>query len=194
MGAAVASRSGKFRAMTEGTPAQWQDIARADRAYAEALPDRLIAQLEMLADDRHGFAIDRLQHCLQSATRALNDGRDEEYVMCALLHDIGDVLAPGHHAEYAAIVLAPFVSKKNLWMIRHHGIFQGYYFNHFFGGNRNLREHFRAHPYYDYTAEFCALYDQNAFDPDYPTLPLSAFEPMIRRFFTPGRSRQARPV
>lgn len=174
-----------FRAMTEGTAAQWRRIAEADRLYARALPERMLTHLEMLADDRHGFAIDRLDHCLQTATRALEDGRDEEYAVCALLHDIGDVLAPANHAEYAALVLAPFVSEANLWMIRHHGLFQGYYFNDFFGLDRNGRERFRDHPHFDRTAEFCELYDQRAFDPAYRSLTLADCAPMLRRVLAP---------
>lgn len=175
----------KFHAMTEGTPEQWQRIARADRHYARDLPDRMITHLEMLADGRHGFAIDRLDHCLQSATRALRDGRDEEYAVCALLHDIGDVFAPADHAEYAALVIRPFVSESNWWMIRHHGIFQGYYFNHHFGGDRDLREQYRGHPCFEATAEFCERYDQNCFDPGYDSLTLADFAPMMHRVLSP---------
>lgn len=176
----MAVGNGPFHAMAEGTAAQWQAIADGDRLYAAALPDRVLTQLEMLADSRHGFAIDRLQHCLQSATRAANDGRDEEYVVCALLHDIGDVLAPHDHADYAAMVLRPYVSGQNHWMIRHHGLFQEQYFNHFFGGSRDAREEFRGHRWFDATAEFCELYDQCAFDPGYPTAGLADFVPMVR--------------
>lgn len=177
----MAATGDRFRAMTEGTKAHWDDIARGDRLYAADLSERMLIHLEMLADPKHGFAIDRLQHCLQAATRAQRDGRDEEYVVCALLHDIGDVFAPANHAEYAALVMRPFVSERNHWMLHHHGIFQGYYFNHFFGGDRDLRDRFREHPWFDYTAEFCELYDQSAFDPDYPSLTLADFAPALRR-------------
>lgn len=180
---------GKFHAMTEGTQAQWQAIARADRLYARDLPDRMLTHLEMLADDTHGFAIDRLQHCLQAATRALRDGRDEEFAVCALLHDVGDVFAPRDHAEYAALILRPFVSEKNRWMLEHHGIFQGYYFNHFFGADRDRREQYRGHPHFEYTAEFCERYDQNCFDPHYDTLALADFTPMLHRILSFERQR-----
>jgi predicted HD phosphohydrolase len=172
---------GSFNAMTEAGSEQWRAIAQADAIYAAGLPDRLLGQLRLLRDERHAFSIDRLEHCLQAASRALHDGRDEEYVVCALLHDVGAALAPADHAEFAAMVLRPFVSERNHWMLRHHGIFQGYYFFHFFGMDRNLRERLRGHPHFDYTAEFCERYDQNAFDPAYPSLPLEAFEPMLRR-------------
>ncbi|HZC17503.1 MAG TPA: HD domain-containing protein [Caulobacteraceae bacterium] len=170
-----------FRAMTEATPEQWSRIAAADAAFAASLPDWLLGHLTLLRDDRHGFDIDRLEHCLQTATRALRDGRDEDYVVCALMHDIGSALAPQEHAEFAAMILRPFVSEQNHWMLAHHGIFQGYYFLHFFGGDRNQRERFRGHPHFEHTAQFCHLYDQMAFDPGYQSLPLEAFEPMVRR-------------
>jgi predicted HD phosphohydrolase len=112
---------------------------------------------------------------------------DEEYVVCALLHDIGDTLGSHNHSEVAAAILKPFVSEENHWMVEHHGVFQGYYFFHYTGLDRNMRERFRGHPAYEHTAMFCARHDQNAFNPAYDTMPLAAFEPMVRRVM-------ARPV
>jgi predicted HD phosphohydrolase len=139
-----------------------------------------MAHLELLGGDFGGFAVDRLTHSLQTATRAERAGRDDEYVLCALVHDIGDTLGPANHADIAAAILKPFVSEQNHWMVEQHGIFQGHYFFHHLGGNRDVREQFRDHPWFDYCAEFCAEYDQNSFDPDYPTEPLEHFEPLIR--------------
>jgi predicted HD phosphohydrolase len=170
-----------FHAMTEGTPADWAAIAQSSAAFARELPDRLIAHLKLLEGDCGGFAVDRLEHSLQTATRAHRDGRDEEYVVCALIHDIGDILGPSNHAEIGAVILKPYVSERNHWMLDHHGIFQGYYFFHHLGLDRDMREQFRGHPDFEYTAQFCHLYDQNAFDPAYDSMPLSAFEPMLRR-------------
>jgi predicted HD phosphohydrolase len=120
---------------------------------------------------------------LQTATRAERAGRDDEYVLCALLHDIGDNLAPYNHPSIAAGILKPFVSEANHWMVLHHGIFQGYYFWHHIGGDRDARDEFRDSPYYDLTEEFCALYDQTAFDASYVSEPLEHFEPLIRATF-----------
>ena len=171
----------KFHAMTEGTSQDWQAISVANAAFARALPDRLLTHLELLRGDCGGFAIDRLEHSLQTATRAHRDGRDEEYVVCALIHDIGDILGPSHHAEVGAMILKPYISERNHWMMEHHGIFQGYYFFHHLGLDRDMREQFRGHPDFEYTAQFCHQYDQNAFDPAYESMPLEAFEPMLRR-------------
>ena len=179
----------KFHAMTEGTLDDWMTIGRASNAYALELPTRIISHLKLLQGDCGGFAVDRLEHSLQTATRAHRDGRDEEYVVCALLHDIGDVLGPRNHADIAAAILQPFVSEENHWMVAHHGIFQGYYFFHHLGLDRDMREQFRGHPSFEYTAQFCHLYDQSAFDPNYESMPLEAFEPMIQRVMTaPKRS------
>jgi predicted HD phosphohydrolase len=178
---AQAGRRPPFRAMTEGDHGQWMEVARADAAFAQGLPTWLMANLNLLKGDCHGFAVDRLEHCLQTATRAHRAGRDEEYVACALIHDIGATLAPEDHAEFGAMILRPYISERNHWMMRHHGIFQGYYFFHFFGMDRDEREQFRGHPHFEYTAEFCHQFDQNAFDPDYPSMPLDAFEPILRR-------------
>ena len=125
------------------------------KPFIVELPDRVLAHLKMLQGDCGGFAIDRLEHCLQTATRAHRDGRDEEYVVCALLHDMGDILGPRNHADVAAAILKPFVSEQNHWMVEKHAIFQGYYFFHHLGLDRNMREEFRDHPWYAVTEEFC---------------------------------------
>ena len=177
-----------FHTMAEGTQEDWTCINRAMKPFIQALPDRILAHLKLLAGDFGGFAVDRLEHCLQTATRAHRDGRDEEYVVCALLHDIGDTLGPRNHADVAAAILKPFVSEQNFWMVEKHAIFQGYYFFHYLGLDRNLRDQFLAHPWYDATEEFCRLYDGPAFDPAYPSLPLETFEPMLRRVFSNVRN------
>ena len=142
-----------------------------------------MAHLRLLDGDYGGFAVDRLTHSLQTATRAQRDGRDDEYVVCALLHDIGDTLGSFNHPDIAAAILKPFVAEENLWMVEKHGIFQGYYFFHHLGMDRNMRDQYREHPHFARTVEFCAKYDGPAFDPQGETLPLSFFEPMVRRVF-----------
>jgi predicted HD phosphohydrolase len=174
----------QFHNMEHCTQEDWRIINRAMKPFIAALPDRVLAHLRLLQGDYGGFAIDRLDHCLQTATRAYRDGRDEEYVVCALLHDIGDLLGPRNHADIAAAVLKPFVSEQNHWMVEKHGIFQGYYFFHHLGLDRNMREQFRGHPWFDYTADFCREYDGPAFDPKYRHMPLEEFEPMVRRVLT----------
>ncbi len=179
----------QFTEMTESSAEDWQLIAKNAFAFAAKLPERVIAHLRLLDGDFGGFPVDRLTHSLQTATRAHRDGRDEEYVVCALLHDIGDTLGPLNHPDVAASILKPFVSEQNHWMVQHHGIFQGYYFFHHIGLDRNVRDQFKDHPWYAYTAEFCHEYDQKAFDPAYESLPLETFIPMLERVLTtPKRS------
>lgn len=174
----------QFTRMTEGTPADYKIIARHNGEFFAALPDRVLRHLELLETDCGGFAIDRLAHSLQTATRALRDDRDEEYVVCALLHDIGDSLACTNHADLAATVLEPFVSEENHWIIKHHGIFQGYYFFHHLGLDRNMRDQYKDNPWWHACAEFCAKYDQNSFDPSFKSEPLDFFEPMVKSVFS----------
>lgn len=171
----------QFHAMTEGTQEDWAKIGMAAQGFNRELPNRVLAHLKLLEGDCGGFAVDRMTHSLQAATLAHRDGMDEEYVVCALLHDMGDTLGSFNHSDIAAAVLKPFVSDENHWMVEHHGIFQGYYFFHFAGLDRNMRDRFRGHPAFERTAMFCARHDQNAFDPAYDTMPLSAFEPMVHR-------------
>jgi predicted HD phosphohydrolase len=128
-----------------------------------------------------GFPIDRYKHSLLTATLALKAGRDDEYVVCALLHDIGDTLGSYNHPDIAAAILKPFVSEANLWMVQHHGIFQGYNFFHHIGMDRNMRDQFASHPYYGHTAEFVQWFDNPAFDASLEVLPISSFEPILRR-------------
>tara|TARA_Y100000052_G_scaffold22253_2_gene22928 strand:+ start:28958 stop:29551 length:594 start_codon:yes stop_codon:yes gene_type:complete len=177
------TRRASFKTFVESTPEDWKIIAEESVSFNKELPDRILTHLKLLGGDYGGFPIDRLEHSLQTATRAHRDGRDEEYVVCALLHDIGDTLGSLNHPDVAAAILKPFVSEQNFWMVANHGIFQGYYFFHHLGLNRNMRDQFEGHPWYEYTAQFCHLYDQMAFDPDYESEPLEFFEPMVKRVF-----------
>ncbi len=174
----------KFSAMTEGTKDDWMIIKDHAMEFNQGLADRVLAHLRILDGDFGGFPIDRLQHSLQTATRAHRDGRDEEYVVCALLHDIGDTLGSYNHPDIAAAILKPFVSEQNHWMVANHGIFQGYYFFDYLGLDKNLRDNFKDHPHFEYTAQFCHLYDQAAFDPEYESESLEFFEPMVRKLFS----------
>ena len=177
------SARANFVRMQDSTREDWQAIGGEFMQFATGLPGRVIKHLQILEGDYGGFPIDRYTHSLQTATRALRDGRDEEYVVCALLHDIGDTLGTFNHFDIAAAILKPFVSDANLWMVQNHGIFQGYYFFHHIGLDRHLREQFRGHPHFERTAEFCDLYDNPAFDAKAETLPIAEFEPMVRRVF-----------
>ena len=169
-----------FTKFEDSTQEEWAEIIRQLPITQAMAGQNVIDQLRLLERDHGGFPVSRLEHSLQTATRAEEDGRDEEYVLCALIHDIGDTLAPYNHPSIASGLLKPFVSEANHWMVEHHGIFQGYYFWHFLGADRNARDAYRDSPYYDYTEEFCAKYDQTAFDADYKSNPLEHYEPLIR--------------
>lgn len=171
----------KFREMKQGTQEDWALIAGEYRQFATGLPQRVLDHLRLLDGDFGGFPICRLEHSLQTATRAHRDGRDEPYVVMALLHDIGDTLGSYNHPEVAASIIKPFVSEELHWICQNHGAFQGYYYFHFLGMDQNAREQFRGHEHFEACREFCEKYDQAAFDPDYESEPLAFFEPMVRR-------------
>ena len=184
-----AGDTAKFTAMQDGTQEDWAIIVGHAAPFNKGLADRVIAHLKLLDGDFGGYPVDRLMHSIQSATLAHRDGMDEEYVVCALLHDIGDTLGSTNHADIGAAILKPFVSEQNHWMLENHGIFQGYYFFHYLGLDRDMREQYRGHPNFKYTARFCHRHDQNAFDPKYENMPLEAFTPMVRRVMSaPKRS------
>lgn len=185
----LARQQTSFTRMDQATPEDYQVIARHGAHFMPGLADRVVDHLRLLAGDTGGYAVDRLTHSLQTATRAHRDGRDEEYVACAVVHDIGDTLASFNHADLAAAIVFPFVSERNHWIVQQHAVFQGYYFFHHFGLDRNLRDRFRDNPWWRDCVEFCALYDQNSFDPAYDTLPLEFFVPILQRVLgTPKRS------
>ena len=179
----MSEQRANFTAMKEGTAADWAIIGSHFMSFSQGLPDRVLTHLKLLEGDYGGFPIDRLQHSLQTATRAHRGGESEAYVVMALLHDIGDTLASYNHPDVAAAILKPFVDDKLHWMCQNHGVFQGYYFFHHLGMNRDMREAFRGHEHFEDTARFCELYDQSAFDPAYESAQLEFFEPMVRRVF-----------
>ena len=174
-----------YTRMDQGTAEDYELVGRMIEAHKQAhLADAVLGLLKAMEGPRLGLQIDRYQHSLQTATRARRDGADEEMQVVALLHDIGDVVAPDNHSELAAAVLRPYVSEENYWLVKHHGLFQGYYYFHLTGaGDRNARDRFKDHPAYQATVDFCERWDQTSFDPDYDTLPLAFFEPMVRRVF-----------
>ena len=177
------SRMVSFRAMKDGTREDYLLLDESERVYALGLADRVLGQLQRLDHTLEGYPLTRLGHSLQTATRALRDAADEEMVVAALLHDIGDELAPYNHAELAASILRPYVRPEVSWIVAQHGLFQNYYYVHHLGGDRNARDRYRDHPWYAACAHFCAAWDQCSFDPDYATEPLATFEPLVRRVF-----------
>jgi predicted HD phosphohydrolase len=181
MGDALLAQRASFKSMWESTKQDWDIITTHYQSFARELPDRVLTHLKLLGGDSGGFAVDRLQHSLLTATLAHKGGEDEEYVVCALLHDIGDVLCSWNHPDVAAAILKPFVSDANHWMVEKHGIFQGYHFFQHVGMDPNMREQFRGHPHFERTERFIDLYDGPAFDPALECLPLEAFEPMVRQ-------------
>lgn len=170
-----------FTEMKQSTKEDWEIIGGEYRAFARELPDRVLDHLRLLDGDFGGFPVDRLEHSLQTATRAHRDGRSEPYVVMALLHDIGDTLGSYNHPEVAASILKPFISEELHWICQNHGAFQGYYYFHYLGMDQNARDAFKDHKHYEACREFCEKYDQSAFDPEYKSEPLEFFEPMVRR-------------
>lgn len=172
-----------FTEMANGSAEEYAFLHRHEQAYIRTLPARLLVALEQLQESFAGYPISRLEHSLQSATRAKAAGEPEEMVVAALLHDIGDGLAPLTHSEMAAAIIKPYVSDRIHWIIKHHGLFQQYYYAHHLGGDRNARQQYAQHPWYQDCINFCENYDQNCFDPTYPAKPLHYFSPMLKRVF-----------
>ena len=173
-----------FTEMKNGTKEDYLFLDKHEKDFADKTADRIIKFMEGLTETLEGYQVSRLEHSLQSATRAYNNKESEEMIVAALLHDIGDELAPMNHSEYAAAILKPYVSKKTHWIIEKHGEFQTFYYAHFLGGDKNKREKYKDHEYYQDTIDFCEKYDQNSFDPKYESLPLKFFEPMVKKIFS----------
>lgn len=173
-----------FTKMTDGTKEEFEYLEKLEEGFNTGLPDRLLKQLDDLKNSFSGYQISRYEHSLQSATRAYQNNEDEDMIVAALLHDIGDELAPHTHGEMVAAILKPFVSEKAAWIVKHHGVFQQYYMAHKTEAEKNARDRYKDHPFFEECINFCGNYDQNCFDPDLEYLPVEFFEPMVRRVFT----------
>ena len=173
-----------FTRMEDGTREDYELLDRSELEYAKHLPDSILAALKALDHSLEGYPLSRLGHSLQTASRAMRAGADDELIVAALIHDIGDELAPYNHAEIAAGIIRPYVRPEVTWIVEQHGLFQNYYYVHFRGGDRNARDRFLDHPWYDACKNFCANWDQCSFDPLYPSEPLAAFEPLVHKIFT----------
>jgi predicted HD phosphohydrolase len=173
-----------FTAMEDGTAADYALLDRFERAHAAELGDRILATIARLDDSLGGYRVTRLEHSLQSATRARRDGADIDWIVAALVHDIGDELAPHNHAEYAAAILRPYLREEVTWVIEQHGVFQSWYFAHHLGGDRNRRDAYADHQWAPLCTEFCARWDQSSFDPEYPTDSLDSFADEVSEVFS----------
>ena len=172
-----------FTQMKAGTREDYLLLDQSEREFALRLPDRVLQALRDLDHAVEGYPVTRLEHSLQTATRARHDGADDELVLAALIHDMGDLLAPYNHAAIGAEVIRPYVREEVTWIVEQHGLFQTYYYVHHLGGDRHMRDQLRGHRWYEACAHFCEHYDQPSFDPKYPSLPLTAFEPLVRQIF-----------
>jgi predicted HD phosphohydrolase len=176
-----------FTRMADGTKEEYALLDRELAPYAAQVkaefPNYMTKLLHEQIGNALGYKIDRYQHSLQTATRAFRDGADEETVVVALLHDAGDGMGVFNHSEFIAALLRPFISERNHWVLKHHGLFQGYYYFHHTGGDRYARDRFRGHPHYQACVDFCENWDQCSFDPKYENMPLEAFQPMMGRLF-----------
>lgn len=170
--------------MEDATKEDLEFIVAQEERYIQDVPNRILAAMEGLKAAFDGYPVTRYEHSLQSATHAYRNGESEEIVVAALLHEIGDILAPKNHGEMAAAILKRYVSEQTYWIVKHHALFQSYYYAHHLGGDRFAREKYRNHPYYQKAVEFCEKYDQNCFDPNYDSLPIEFFEPMVRKVFS----------
>lgn len=180
----MSSEKVSFTQMKDGTKDEYLMLQKLEKPYLSMTADRILDELRRQGEvSLEGYQINRLQHGLQSATRAERDGADIDWIVGALLHDIGDGLAPQNHDRFSAEVIRPFVRWDVAWVIEHHGIFQMIYYAHHYGWDENARDEFKDHPCFKSCAEFCERWDQSSFDPDYDMAPLEHFEPMLREVF-----------
>lgn len=171
-----------FTDMEHGTKEDYVLVFAHEQEQLDTQADRVMDWLGQMAGPSP-YQISRLDHVLQSATRAEHDGADTETIVCALLHDIGDIIGTANHSQVGAALIRPYVSEQNYWVVNHHGLFQGYYWFEHYGRDRNERDRYKDHPFYDACVQFCAEWDQNCFDPAYRHKPLEYFEPMVREIF-----------
>ncbi|WP_299619881.1 HD domain-containing protein [uncultured Tateyamaria sp.] len=173
----------KFTAMKDGDKEDYDFLTAHEIDYTKGTAARLLTALESLDESLSGYQVTRLGHSTQSATRAWRDGADTDWVVATLLHDIGDIFAPYNHDEYAASILKPFVREQCTWVVEKHGDFQMIYYGEHVGADPHKRDAYAGHPYFDDCATFCERWDQSSFDPDYDSLPIDFFRPMVHEVF-----------
>ena len=173
-----------FKEMKKGTKEDYLLLDKHEKKFIEGTANRVLNFMSTLTKTLEGYQVSRLEHSLQAATRAFKNEESEEMIVAALLHDIGDEFAPMNHSQYAAAVLRPYVSEKTHWIVEKHGLFQTYYSAEHLGGDKNAREIYKDHKYYQATIDFCEKYDQCSFDPNYKSMSLKEFEPMVRKIFS----------
>ena len=179
-----------FKRMDEGTPEEYQFLHKREVEFTKNVSERIILALKNLDNSLPGYRISRLEHSLQSATRAEKDGADKELIIGALIHDLGDELAPANHSQLAATIIRPYVREEVTWIISMHGLFQMFYFGpedyqgEEIGINKSLRENYKHHKWFDSCDRFCRDWDQMSFDPNYPSKTLEYFEPLINEIFS----------
>ena len=170
--------------MKNGTKEDYELLEKFEKNFERETAERVLNYLSKQTITLEGYKITRLEHSLQAATRAFKNKESDEMVVATLLHDIGDDLAPMNHSQYAAAVLRPYVSEKTHWIVEKHGLFQTYYSAEHLGGDKNAREKYKDHQYYQATIDFCEKYDQCSFDPHYKSMTLKEFEPMVKKIFS----------
>jgi predicted HD phosphohydrolase len=170
--------------MADGTADDYALLDGFEREHASGLADRVMVTLDRLTDSLGGYQVTRLGHSLQTATRARLDGADVDWVVAALVHDIGDELAPFNHSEFAGAIVQPYVRAEVHWVVQHHGVFQAYYYAHHVGGDRNARDEFVGHEWAPLCIEFCDRWDQNSFDPDFANHDLASFADDVSEVFS----------
>ena len=143
----------------------------------------LLLQQQNTPNMKLGCRVCLYEHGLQTATRAHRAGADEETVVVALLHDIGELFSPSSHGDVAAAMLQPYISPKNQWVLRMHEVFQGYHYFEHIGANKHKRDEWKNHEFYDACVRFCDEWDQASFDEAYDSLPLEFFRPMVENVF-----------
>ena len=175
----------KFVEMKDGDKEDYLLLQKLEKPYLKMTPNRIIEELERQGDvSLEGYKITRLEHGLQSGTRALRDGADLDWIIGALLHDIGDGLAHQNHDRMSAEVVRPYVREEVSWVVEHHGIFQMIYYAHHYGWDKNARDRFKDNIYFKSCSDFCERWDQSCFDPNYNSEPLDTFEPIIKEVFS----------
>ena len=173
-----------FKQMKDGTKEDYLLLEKHEKKFIEGTGQRILKFMSNLNHTLEGYQVSRLEHSLQSATRALQDKAEEEMIVATLLHDIGDELAFHNHSEFAATILKPYVSKKTYWIVEKHGLFQLYYYAHHLGYDQNERDKYKGHKYYKDTIDFCENWDQKSFDPNFKSLTLKYFEPYVKKIFS----------
>jgi predicted HD phosphohydrolase len=174
----------RFTSMDRSNFFQWLTIANSSsKLHAINAPKAVINLLKQCQRYSFGMPVNVLQHCLQTATRAARANASDEWVLAALLHDVGIAISYPGHAQISAAIIRSFVSEAVYKTVFHHHEFELAHYGHRIGESTTMRDLYVNENWYAAASIFVDEFVQVSYDPNYDSYPLKEFKPLIKDTF-----------